>query len=353
MFPPGFNSQLTNALLDWLWHSWVSLGVSGQGVEVSHNHVIDPEALLLASSRWARYDARLFDEILDWLCQYGHLIHLQRLQNLQRSRLGDSRVLSVIADVLVEHSPHAKWKALIATPDVLPATEPLFLSLEEKTASWGRAEPLFARHGFRRGRFELRHLSQPPDPRRAANLWLKLRALFGVSARAEILLHLLTAGPATATEIARLSGYTTRSILLPLREMALSGHLNEPPRPPRSRPQRGKPAPARTRGPSLAYSLRPEEWDFLRTWAVPGSFPSTECPIPLLGLCQAVLQHLAKPSSASAELQYLQLREATAPLLAEIQRLGLSGTYGLAPDLAGERLVAALAERLCPAIANL
>jgi len=65
-------------------------------------------------------------------------------------------------------------------------------------------------------------MSQPPDPRRASNLWLKLRSLFGTSARAEIMLHLLTAGPATAGEIARRSGFTARSVLLPLREMALA-----------------------------------------------------------------------------------------------------------------------------------
>ncbi len=346
MFPPDFNSQLTTALLDWLWRSWISFGISGHGTEPRQDRVIDPEALLLASSQWARFDARLFDEILDWLCQFGHLIHLQRLLNMRRSGLGDPMVLSAIAAVLLEHSPQAKWKTLVTKTDLALTLEPLFLSLEGEAAFWGQADPLFAQHGFQRGRMELRQLGQPPDPGRAANLWLKLRALFGTSARAEILLHLLTTGPATATEIARRSGYTTRSILLPLREMALSGHLSEPPRPTRSRPQRGIPAQARTRGPSLPYSLNPEEWHFLCTWEQPSGFPILESPVPLLRLCQTALQSNRSSEMASPGLQALQLREAAADHLAEIHRLGLSGTYGLPPDLTGERLASTLTERL-------
>lgn len=345
MFPPGFSSQLTTALLDWLWRAWISFGVSGNGAGARSDRVIDPEALVLASSRWARHDPRLFDEILDWLCQYGHLIHLQRLKNLQRGGLGDSTVLSAIASVLVEHSPHAKWKSLVVKAGSAPSTQPLFLEAGEEVAFWGKPEPIFERHGLQRGRLELRQLSRPPDPCRAANLWLKLRALFGTSARAEILLHLLATGPATATEIARRSGYATRSVLLPLREMALSGHLCEPPRPVRIRPQRGKSAPARTRGPSLAYALRPEEWVFLRTWEDPSGFPVVESPMPLLELCQAALVHTA-PSTASVELRSLQLREAVAAPLTGIHRLGVSAVYGLPADLAGPQLAATLAARL-------
>jgi hypothetical protein len=354
MSPPSSNTQIITALLDWLWRSWISLGVSGHGPAARADRVIDPEALILASTLWTRYDARLFDEMLDWLCLHGGIIHLQRLRNLHRTGLGDSQVLSAIAGVVVERSQHSKWKALVSKPVSTEPLMPLFLSLEEKTTAWGQPDPLFAAHGYHRGRMELRQLSQPPDPRLAPNLWLKLRSLFGTSARAEILLQLLTAGPATAGEIARRSGFTARSVLLPLREMALSGHLHEPPRPARIRPQRGQPAPARTRGPSLAYALRPEEWSFLRTWEEPSGFPDLALPAPLLLLCQRVLAHSdSNTPAASPALQSLQLRETTAAPLADIYRLGLSGDYGLPPDLSGDRLATTLNERLPALIANL
>ncbi|MEY4484468.1 MAG: hypothetical protein RL693_1920 [Verrucomicrobiota bacterium] len=353
MFPASFNIQLSSALLDWLWRSWISFGVSGHGPQARPDHVIDPEALVLASSQWARYDARLFDEMLDWLCLHGHLIHLQRLRNLQRAGLGDPRVLSAIAAVLVERASHSKWKALVSKPPLSQSLTPLFLNLGEQTPVWGAPDPIFAAQGFHRGRLELRQLSQPPDPDRAANFWLKLRSLFGASARAEILLQLLLTGPSTAADIARQSGFSARSVLLPLREMALSGHLHEPPRPLRNRPQRGQAIAARTRGPSLAYALRPEEWSFLRTWGEPAGFPKLESPLPLLLLCQNALALFPASPVQSAGLQSLQLREAVAAPLLEIQRLGLSGNYGLAPDLSGDRLAATLAERLPALISSL
>lgn len=353
MFPPGFNTRLISALLDWLWRSWIAFGVAGQGPAAREDRVIDPEALILAGSQWARYDARLFDEMLDWLCLHGDLVHLQRLRNLHRSGLGNARVLSAIAAVVANHSPHAKWKVLVTNAESDQPLTPLFLSMEKNDTAWGQPEPLFAAQGLHRGRLELRHLSLPPNPRLAANFWLKLRSLFGTSSRAEIMLHLLVSGPATATEIARASGFTTRSILVPLREMALSGHLYEPPRPARTRPLRGQPAVARTRGPSQDYALRQAEWEFLRTWEEPSGFPRLESPVPLLRLCRVALDLDASASGDSSMLQGLRLREAAAGPLAEIHRLGLSGSYGLPTDLSGDRLAATLSECLPALIADL
>lgn len=354
MLPAHFKNQLVEPLLDWLWRSWVSLGVAGHGSRARVDRVIDPEALLLATTLWARYDPRLFDEVLDWLCRHGSMINLQRLRNLQQTGLGDAAVLSGIAAVIQEHSPQTKWKAVIRPGTKEPPLQPLFLRLDGGNAVWGQAEPLFASQGFQRGRLELRQMSQPPAPGAAPNLWLKLRSLFGTNTRAEIVLQLLTTGPATAGEIARRSGFTGRSILVTLREMALSGHLYEPPRPVRSRSQRGQPAPARTRGPSLTYSLRREEWTFLGTWEQPVGFPMLQPTGPLLLLCQQLLDCLAseKPA-ASAPAQSVHLREAVTPALQAIHRQGLSGEYGLPTDLPGDTLIRTLVTRLPPAIAHL
>ena len=72
---------------------------------------IDPEALLLFSTAVARHDARLFDEILDWLQLNGAWINLQRLARLQREhRLGNDSVLAAIATQLTRGSSHPKWR---------------------------------------------------------------------------------------------------------------------------------------------------------------------------------------------------------------------------------------------------
>jgi hypothetical protein len=136
--------------------------------------------------------------------------------------------------------------------------------------------------------------------------------------------------------------------------MALSGHLYEPPRPVRIRPQRGQPASVRTRGPSMAYSLRSGDWGFLRTWSEPGGFPEFKPPGPLLLLCQQVLafQAEAKPS-ASPGAQSLQLREVVSPTLHALHQHGLSGEYGIPRELPGDSLVSTLISRLPEAIAGL
>ena len=354
MLPASFSAQLIEALLDWLWRSWNSFGVSGHGSTARADRVIDPESLLLASTQWARYDARLFDEVLDWLSLHGSLINLQRLRNLHRAGLGDDAVLAAVAAVVQERSQQSKWKVLIAQRAPTPTLAPLFLSLDGKQEPWGRPDPLFAAQGFHRGTLELRHMSQAPSPQNAPNFWLKLRSLFGTTTRAEIMLQLLTGEPATAGEIARRSGFTARSILLTLREMALSGHLYEPPRPARIRPQRGQSPAARTRGPSRVYALRSEEWSFLHTWTEPPGFPVLKLPGPLLLLCQRLIHCLeAGKLGISTRMQSMHVRKALTSSLQDIHRHGLSGDYGLPPSLPGDELLQTLAERLPAAIASL
>jgi hypothetical protein len=354
MLPASFSRDLIEALLDWLWRSWISCGVAGHGGTARADTVIDPEALLLASTLWARYDPRLFDEMLDWLCLHSSLINLQRLRNLHQTGFGDASVLSAIAAIIQKHSAQSKWKAVVQPQPETKTLAPLFLSFDGKDHNWGPTEPLFAAQGFHRGKMELRQMSQPPAPSLASNLWLKLRSLFGTSTRAEIILQLLTIGPSTASDIARRSGFTGRSILITLREMALSGHLYEPPRPARARPQRGVPAKARTRGPSLVYSLRPEEWSFLRSWTVPPGFPAFKSPAPLLLLCQQLIACLASEKPEAAPMvKSMRLRDAVTPALQAIHRQGLSADYGLPVNLPGESLINTLAARLPQAIAQL
>ena len=69
-----FKATVLNGLLEFLWRQWSSLGVAGQDVP-EERRVIDPEPLLLLSLTVCRYDARLFDEILDWLTVNGEFMN--------------------------------------------------------------------------------------------------------------------------------------------------------------------------------------------------------------------------------------------------------------------------------------
>ena len=117
----SFKIQFREALLAFLWRQWSALGVSGH-THTNDDWLIDPEALLLFSTVVARHDARLFDEILDWLQLNADSVNLQRLTRLQKDHaLGDSSIIVAIANQLTCAKSHPKWRPLAtrgARPDI-------------------------------------------------------------------------------------------------------------------------------------------------------------------------------------------------------------------------------------------
>jgi len=107
------SSRLTERVVDFLWRQWSSIGVAGYA-RIGDDWIIDPEALLLATTHFGRYDARLLDESIDWLVKFGRRINLQRLQNLHRVWTGvaDPRVLAAISDILGQQAALRKWRVI-------------------------------------------------------------------------------------------------------------------------------------------------------------------------------------------------------------------------------------------------
>ncbi len=113
---PNSSEDLRRSVVDLLWRQWSALGVAGHVVQ-GGNAAVDPEALVLFSTVFARHDARLFDEVADWLQQNGDWINLLRMARLQREHeLGDVTVLGALAEHLTQSSSHAKWKAFAKKP---------------------------------------------------------------------------------------------------------------------------------------------------------------------------------------------------------------------------------------------
>lgn len=281
--PGKFRSHCLDAALNLLWRQWCSLGVAGHARAADPNRIIDPEALLLATTSLGRHDPRLFDECLDWLSRYGSLFHLQRLKTLQMSSgLGDPVVLSAMADWLVQSGGQPKWKAH-ARPEAHSRQEKLFFI--------GRApvipDPVFAEHGLLRPPVKVRGMSRSPNPMLPPNILITLRALIGVSARAEVILCLASGPAAHPSEIARLTGYTPRTMQALLQEMALSGHILTQEHASRSLIGKG-------RGPNRRYHLREADWRFLTGGtALPRWTPWA----PLWSLTQTVLDAIPAPDT--------------------------------------------------------
>ena len=278
-------------VLGFLWRHWSALGVAGRSQPVDR-WMVDPEALLLATTSLGR-DPRLFDEVLDWLNTNGQFINLQRLQNLGR-RLGDPTVLRAMAAHLARRSVHAKWKTLLREKPTATETQPLFPGVPVV----GSPDELFARHGWRRGPVELRQLSQPADPHRPTTFLLKLRALFGMQARAEVMAYLLAVESGHPGEMATRLAYFPRTLQTTLNDLARSGHLQ-----------------SRREGHEKRFWLRRDDWRFLLTWTSGSEKSAPEFPrwvdwASWFGALESVDRFLKRPDleGASPAVLAIELR---------------------------------------------
>jgi len=219
----NFRDKYLEQLLSFTWRQWSALGVAGYG-ETKDNWVIDPEALLLFTCNIGRYEPRMFDEVLDWLNTNGEVINIQRLNRIIRcEQFSGVYVLSTIADFMSQHDKSLKWKRL-SHSRVQESTENLFyLKDGSPIEQFGKPEKIFIKHGFTRGRIELRKHTQPVRIIYNTGFLFKLRALFGINARCEIILYLLTHESAHPSRIAREIYYSQKRVQDTLIQMTQSG----------------------------------------------------------------------------------------------------------------------------------
>lgn len=311
----NFRQQLAEAALGLLWRQWTLLGVPGhEDNEGTGARIVDPESLLLLTSELGRFDARLLDEVVNWLRQHGRFINIQRLKSLQQQHaFGNTRVLAAMAATLLENSRLAKWRAVELLAGAGAGEEPLFRNAEDglPLPVFGRPDPFFRRFGYLRGVQEVRRDASTPKVERPDLLLIKLRALFGVNARAEILAALLTTHSHHASGLARRTGYLPRSVQDVLNEMAFSGHVVGE-RPKGSREKH--------------FFLRPGDWNFLITWPEP-VFPQwVDWPV-IFSLLQEVLLALYETKPVSPLAAALRLREIFDRHYAALSEAGLAGHF--------------------------
>ena len=194
-------NKLREALIDLLWDQWAVLGGAASGRSGAVPFVIDPEALLLATMRFGRTDSRLAGEALDWLARNGKLVSLQRLKNMQlATKLADTECLRELASFMTD-AKYRNWQSL---------------------DQWASKTSTPSDGGFVPEGFQTRGMSQAPDCAAPEAFVLRLRALFGVSARPEVLAWLLTHRAGYAAEIARDVSWFSKSVQAILNELDLS-----------------------------------------------------------------------------------------------------------------------------------
>ncbi|MBS3956479.1 MAG: hypothetical protein KGZ40_02975 [Clostridiales bacterium] len=211
MNPSDLRALLRDSLTELAWSQWTAIGVAGSGARAST--LIDPEALLVASTSIARWDARLFDEVLDWVSTNGTLLDAARLRRLaERATPAQRRVVLAIlrsADREREITPLRRVEdALVAREEAETyGTEPLFHASSAGTAQWTSLDDTFADLGFSRSSARPKSMSTSPDGSSPACLRFALRGLVGTGARAEVLTYLLTHEWAHGRLIAEYAAY--------------------------------------------------------------------------------------------------------------------------------------------------
>lgn len=227
--------RLRGAILDLLWSQWTELGVAGtRGTEAT---VIDPEALLMASLTFARYDPRLFDEMLDWLKLNGAMLDVTRLRRLARSADPTSRRLAAaVVELMLETTSGSKWEPTARRwmANETPAeysSQALFIGPDgSDLPTLGAKDEFFGSRGFSRPVLHLRGMSGRPRANSPALLRLAARDLVGIGVRAETLVYLWTHESGHGRGISARTGYSQRQVaeyLAGLSDAGFAEHYEE------------------------------------------------------------------------------------------------------------------------------
>jgi hypothetical protein len=187
----GSTSSLQSALLDRAWIQWIALGVDAVGER--DDAVVDPEALIALTAELGDADARLRDVSTDWCVAYGRYVNGSRLKQVAHE-------LGTPPEAIGEY---VATVAAAAGPTWPMATQP---------------RPDYVA----RGKARLDSALVPPLLR------IRLRAAFGVNARADILAALLAAPQIglSVADLARTTRFTKPNVASAVDALVLAGLLD-------------------------------------------------------------------------------------------------------------------------------
>jgi hypothetical protein len=251
--------RLRSAAVSLCWRQWRALGasLSRAATEPAHS-VVDLEALILMSLALLPDERRLGDAVAWWAGTASRLVSVQRMRTIaRRGPPGADTQVELFAAAACEAGDR-RWLRLKARGSTLPKR--------------GVKGP------------ELPRLGEP------AALMPRLRAAFGVGAKADVLLFLLTAPrpDASARDLATALGYTPRAVRDAAEDMTLSGLLDAS----GERPRR--------------YAVQRQPWaDLLLDGA---SFPQWK---PWSAICELVTHLLAWAAASEATKASAYLKAST------------------------------------------
>jgi hypothetical protein len=186
-----------DAVLDALWRQWAALGAGAAAGGTAHA-VVDPEALVMASLWFLDDESRLGDVLASWVVLNAGLLSMQRLRNVAALFPTDAQDrVKGVARLALERGKDFRWKPLVHHEVLALAERP------GKTLSI--AVPL----------------------ERSAALMLRLRGLFGVGMRADVIAYMLSnhLDQVSAEDIATATVYNPTAVRRLLMQLSNAGGL--------------------------------------------------------------------------------------------------------------------------------
>lgn len=222
----AFRNKFTEGVLNFVWRQWCHMGVAGS-VGRKDSWIIDPELALAFTTEVARHDARMFDEVLDWLVKNGQWINIQRVSTIvQQDNVGDRAVVGAIASWMTEHDKSMKWRGLAQKmiSDTQTSRDPLFRTAAGKTITSDKdADAHFQRYGLVRETVHPRGMTQQVNTKNPMNIMFKCRAVFGIGMRADVMTYMVTTKGSHPRDIARTLGYNHMRVQEMLGDLAEAG----------------------------------------------------------------------------------------------------------------------------------
>jgi hypothetical protein len=214
-----------------MWRQWAALGAYVTG-EATRGSLVDPEALVVATFALGRFNARLFDEAMDWVYVNHRLLKPWRIKNIAREfQESTLRTLGAVVEYLSLYGDKELFPGIVDQAKSLLSqvkTEELFrLNGHHFHTSEKSADPVFLKWGFLRNQPRIREHSRQPDLENPANLMLWLRDYYGNGTRADVVTYLLSAGAGSAYEIASKIKYDRGGVYRALEDMVRAGTVNK------------------------------------------------------------------------------------------------------------------------------
>lgn len=210
-----------------LYSQWAALGANVAAEPIKRT-VVDPEALLVATCAFGRYDARLFDEAMDWTKSNSGLLKPWRLKRICGEFGPDTtRCLAAVLDFIAVDERRPQFPGIIEQARRKlgnVAEEELFFNEGMLFELGKRApEPIFLSWKLLRGKPRIRGHSGSPDMSNPSNLMVRMRRYFGTGTKGDVVTYLVTGNSGSSNGIASKTKYNQKSVYDALEELVQAG----------------------------------------------------------------------------------------------------------------------------------